>query len=199
MAQKREVKTCVFVIFFALKSRQKKWGGRTDLNPASFHYAATSRRPSACAETPADKPGPHARAKPAASRSAAGTRQPTHSRRRAIGWFPSQSVRSTRFRRISFFEPGSYTFLLKIVQHYLHWATRKGGARSEPERRRYAGAGQPIYSRRRAIGWLSSQSVRSTRFRRISFLSREVTLSGQKKSGKAVSPSGILAKKWGGS
>ncbi len=74
-----------------------------------------------------DKPGPHARAKPAASRSAAGTRQPTHSRRRAIGWF-------------------------------------------------------------------SSQSVRSTRFRRISFLNREVTLSGQKKSGKAVSPSGILAK-----
>jgi len=205
---------------------------KLDSNPASFHYAVTSRRPSAYAEASAGqaratrKGG--ARSEPERRRYA-GAGQPIYSRRRAIGWFSSQSVRSTRFRRISFFEPESYTFLLKIVQHYLHWATRKGGtpaaspsvgvyyagagqprppvlvrgcpdfffepesytfllkivqhylhwatrkggARSEPERRRYAGAGQPIYSRRRAIGWFSSQSVRSTRFRRISFFEPE--------------------------
>jgi len=55
------------------------------------------------------------------------------------------------------------------------WGTRKGGtpAASPSVGVYYAGAGQPIYSRRRAIGWFSSQSVRSTRFRRISFFEPE--------------------------
>ena len=110
------MKTCVFVIFLP-EFRAKKWGGRSavalramadkpDSNPASFHYAVTSRRPPWATR----KGG--ARSEPERRRYA-GAGQPIYSRRRAIGWFSSQSVRSTRFRRISFFEPESYTFRAK--------------------------------------------------------------------------------------
>ena len=131
---------------------------KPDSNPASFHYSVTSRRPSAYAEASAGqawatrKGG--ARSEPERRRYA-GAGQPIYIRRRAIGWLSSQSVRSTRFRRISFFEPESYTFLLKIVQHYLHWATRKGEARSEPECRRHPAT----YTQPQEGDWLVFQPI----------------------------------------
>ena len=43
-------------------------------------------------------------------------------------------------------------------------------------------------------GYFSRQSVRSTRFRRISFLSRKVTLSGQKNPAKRYRPPELCKK-----